>query len=138
MPPLRERKEDIPLLFEHFLQKYNEENSRDIQFPDEKFISLLMEYNWPGNIRELENTVQRCVLLTDSKTLSKNVLPPEILNVKKFQKRGNFNELVDNFKKEILLAALERNDWVQKKASEELELKATTFSELMKRLNIKK
>ncbi|MEN8223424.1 MAG: sigma-54 dependent transcriptional regulator [Acidobacteriota bacterium] len=138
LPPLRERREDIPILFEHFLDKYNKENDKNINKPDEKFIKLLMDYDWPGNIRELENTVQRCVLLTDSKTLSKSIIPPEILNIKKFQKKGNFNELVDNFKKEIILSALERNDWIQKKASEELELKATTFSELMKRLNIKK
>jgi len=138
LPPLRERKEDIPLLFSHFLEKYNKENEKNIAMPDEKFIRILMDYDWPGNIRELENTAQRCVLLTEGKTLTKSVIPPEILNVKKYQKKGNFNELVDNFKKEIILAALERNDWVQKKASEELHLKATTFSELMKRLNIKK
>jgi len=138
LPPLRERKEDIPILFDHFLDKYNKENEKSIKKPDEKFIKLLMEYDWPGNIRELENTAQRCVLLTDGKTLTKNIIPPEILNVKSYQKKGNFNELVDNFKKEIILSALERNNWVQKKASEELELKATTFSELMKRLNIKK
>jgi len=138
LPPLRERKEDIPILFDHFLNKYNSENDKNINKPDENFIKFLMDYDWPGNIRELENTVQRCVLLTDGKNLSKNIIPQEILNVKKFQKKGNFNELVDKFKKEILLSALERNDWVQKKASEELELKATTFSELMKRLKIKK
>ncbi len=138
LPPLRERKEDIPILFDHFLKKYNAENDKNINKPDEKFVKTLMDYDWPGNIRELENTVQRCVLLSDGKNLSRNILPPEILNVKKFEKKGNFNELVDKFKKEILVSALERNDWVQKKASEELELKATTFSELMKRLNIKK
>ncbi len=138
LPPLRERKEDIQILFEHFLEKYNKENDKNINKPDEKFYKILMEYDWPGNIRELENTAQRCVLLTEGKTLTKNILPQEILNVKAFQKKGNFNELVDNFKKEIILSALERNNWVQKKASEELELKATTFSELMKRLNIKK
>ncbi len=138
LPPLRERKEDIPLLFEFFLNKYNQENSKEIKYPDEKLVKYLMEYDWPGNIRELENIVQRCVLLTHKKTISKSVIPPEIINVKQFRKKGNFNDLVDNFKKEIILSALERNDWVQKKASEELELKATTFSELMKRLNIKK
>ena len=138
LPPLRERKEDIPILFDFFLDKYNRENNKNIGTPNEKIISLLMEYDWPGNIRELENTVQRCVLLSKGKVLTKNSLPPEILNRKMIRKKGNFNELIDSYKKEIILSALKRNDWVQKKASEELELKATTFSELMKRLNIKR
>ncbi len=138
LPPLRERKEDIPILFDFFLNKYNLENNKNIKPPDEKFMKYLIDYDWPGNVRELENAVNRCVLLTKGTNLTKSTLTPEILNTRRIQKRGNFNDLVDNFKKEIILSALERNDWVQKKASEELELKATTFSELMKRLNIKK
>ncbi|MEN8154021.1 MAG: sigma-54 dependent transcriptional regulator [Acidobacteriota bacterium] len=138
LPPLRARKEDISLLFEHFLNKYNKENEKKVKFPDPKFIKSLMDYDWPGNIRELENTAQRAVLLSTGDKISTNILPSEILNVRKYERKGNFNELVDNFKKQIILESLDRNNWVQKKASEELQLKATTLSELMKRLEIKK
>lgn len=138
LPPLRERKEDIPILFEHFLEKYNKENKKNIKKPDSKFIKSLIDYDWPGNIRELENIAQRAVLLSNGDKITSAILPPEILNVRKIERKGNFNELVDNFKKQIILESLDRNNWVQKKASEELQLKATTLSELMKRLEIKK
>ena len=97
-----------------------------------------MDYDWPGNIRELENTAQRAVLLSNGDKITSTILPPEILKVRKIERKGNFNELVDNFKKQVIMESLDRNNWVQKKASEELQLKATTLSELMKRLEIKK
>jgi len=138
LPPLRERREDIPLLFDHFLRKYSKENDKMITEIDTKFTKALMDYDWPGNIRELENIVQRSVLLSNNGKLSKDILPPEIISSKVIKRKGNFNELVDEYKRQIIIDSLKRNDWIQKKSSEELGLKATTLSELMKRLNIKK
>lgn len=139
LPPLKERKEDIPLLAEHFLAKYAAENNKTIKGMDTKYLKHLMDYYWPGNIRELENTIIRSVLLTTSETLTPNLLPPEILgNSRKETKKGTFNERVDELKRELILEALKNNNWVQKNAAKDLDLKATTLSELMKRLNIQK
>ncbi len=65
LPPLRERKEDIPLLVEHFLKRYNEENDRRIQGVTPEAMEMLMGYDWPGNVRQLENVIQRAVVLAD-------------------------------------------------------------------------
>lgn len=139
LPPLRERKEDIPLLVEHFAKKYAVENSREIPIIEPKFIKHLMDYQWPGNIRELENVVHRGVILSPDNVLSPQSLPPELLEKNGGNsKKGNFNERVDDFKRQLIIEALDHNDWVQKNAAEELQLKPTTLSELMKRLSIQK
>jgi two-component system response regulator PilR (NtrC family) len=139
LPPLRERKEDIPLLVEHFAQKYAEENSREFPKIEPGFVKHLMNYQWPGNIRELENVVHRGVILSPDNILSPQSLPPELLEKKGgSSKKGNFNDRVDDFKRQLIIEALDHNNWIQKNAAEELELKPTTLSELMKRLSIQK
>lgn len=69
LPLLKERKEDIPLLTDFFVEKYAKENNRNIKRVDEEVISLLMDYNWPGNVRELENTIERAVVICKDKTI---------------------------------------------------------------------
>jgi transcriptional regulator with PAS, ATPase and Fis domain len=79
LPPLRERKEDIPLLAQHFLDKYGEENAkRDMELTAEAF-DLLSEYDWPGNVRELERVIERAVVLAGSDSLELDDLPPALL-----------------------------------------------------------
>lgn len=139
LPPLRERKEDIPLLAEYFVKKYSEENKKEIKSTDPVFLKHLMDYNWPGNIRELENAIVRSVILAGGDVLHPDLLPGEILGTTKpTLKKGSFYERIDELKRELILDALERHNWVQKFASSELGLKATTLSELMKRLNIQR
>lgn len=139
LPPLRERKEDVPLLAEHFLKKYSKENNKNINNIDNKLMKYLLNYNWPGNIRELENTLQRGVILSTSNTLTYDLLPTEIIESdSKNILKGSFNEQIDEYKKQLIIQALEKNNWVQKSACKSLGLKPTTFSELMKRLNIHK
>jgi len=139
LPLLKERKEDIPLLADHFLAKYAAENNKVIKKIDAKFMKHLMDFHWPGNIRELENAVLRAVILATSDTLTADLLPEEILgSTRKEVKKGNFYERVDELKRELIQEALRNNNWVQKNAAKELGLKATTLSELMKRLNIQK
>ncbi|NIM12014.1 MAG: response regulator [Candidatus Aminicenantes bacterium] len=139
LPPLRERKEDIPLLAEHFIKKYAKENNKQIQGMDKKFLKYLMDYDWPGNVRELENAIIRAIILTNNETLIPDLLPNEVKGAyQQSPKKGSFYERIDALKRQFILESLERNNWVQKNASKELGLKATTLSELMKRLNIQK
>ncbi|MCU0286139.1 MAG: sigma-54 dependent transcriptional regulator [Acidobacteria bacterium] len=138
LPPLKERKEDIPLLADHFMQKYAEENNKVIAGMDTNFMKCLMDYHWPGNIRELENALIRSVLLAPTDMLTADLLPEEILGARKITNRkGDFYERLDELKRELILEALRENEGVQKNAAQALGLKATTLSELMKRLNIK-
>lgn len=79
IPPLRERKEDIPLLAHHFLERYSSKNSRGIRGITKGTMELLMDYRWPGNVRELENTIERAVILTRESEIIPSDLPADIL-----------------------------------------------------------
>lgn len=85
LPPLRERRDDIPLLVEHFLRRYNEENGRRLQAVTPEAMELLTRYHWPGNVRELENTIERAVVLADPEAewLTPDLLPSSITAVAK-------------------------------------------------------
>lgn len=80
MPAIRERKEDIPILIQYFLQKYCVENNKPLLNISDDVLDNLTSYNWPGNIREIKNTIERMVILSDGKTIDKNLMPPEIEN----------------------------------------------------------
>jgi DNA-binding NtrC family response regulator len=139
LPPLRERKEDIPLLAEVFLIKFARENKKAIKGISPKFLRQLMDYNWPGNIRELQNAMLRAVLLSNADTLEPDVLTPEILGVCDQRVAiGGFNEKVDAFKRQLIIETMEENQWVQRKAAADLQLNPSTLYELIKRLRIEK
>jgi DNA-binding NtrC family response regulator len=140
LPPLRDRKEDIPILAETFVKRFSRENKKPVKGMSEKFFRQLMEYNWPGNIRELQNAMLRAVLLSQNDVLTPDALPPEILSKKSQQRKekGSFNDQIDAFKRQIIIETLDENSWIQKKAAEELQLKPSTLYELIKRLGIKK
>jgi DNA-binding NtrC family response regulator len=139
LPPLRERKEDIPLLADAFMKNFAKENKKIIKGMSPKFLRLLMDYSWPGNIRELQNAMLRAVLLSNAEILTPEALTPEILGVRNQRLEvGGFNEKVDAFKRQLLIQTLEKNNWVQKKAAEDLQLKPSTLYELIKRLGIGK
>jgi two-component system response regulator PilR (NtrC family) len=141
LPPLRERREDIPVLAETFLKRFCRENKKPIKSMSQKFLRLLMEYNWPGNIRELQNAILRAVLLSPGDSLSMDVLPAEILAKKSVPppgEQGSFNDRVDAFKRRLIIETLEEHSWIQKKAAAGLRLKPSTLNELIKRLGIQK
>ncbi len=142
LPPLRARKEDIPLLVKHFIELYNTENQKQVEGVSEDVMEILMEYDWPGNVRELENVLERAVVLCKSRVITREALPSFLLTGKKIMFEGLDNASLDlkektaEFQKKLILTALEKSGGVQKKAAQMLGLKPTTLNEMIKRLKI--
>jgi DNA-binding NtrC family response regulator len=146
LPPLRERKEDIPLLVEHFFQKYCAENSK----PPRRFLpeamQLIVDYDWPGNVRELENTVERAVILAPSAEVGPDLLPENILrDGKKYwrffpspngQTQASLFEILDECERRIIGDMLERTRGNQTEAAERFQVPLSTLNQKIKRLNI--
>ena len=126
LPPLRGRREDIPLLIEHFLEKFNNQNDKKVHLSNE-VIALLTHYDWPGNVRELENCIERLVVLAEDEKVTFKTIPPAIQNyfndIKTVtppvstDKRGSFTEKMQGMEQEALKKALDRAGWVQAKAA---------------------
>ena len=142
LPPLRERTEDIPLLVHHFLKVYGEENNKEILGLSDDVWEILENYDWPGNVRELENAIERAVVLTQTKLITKDLLPPSLLKKSSLLPVSNnnsslgFKEQIENYQKKIIIDALHRANGIQKKAALLLKIKPTTLNAMIKRLNI--
>jgi Nif-specific regulatory protein len=108
IPPLRERKSDIILLVDHFIEKYATLNHKKIQRISTPAIDLLMAYHWPGNVRELENCIERAVLLSTDEVIHSNHLPPSLQSAESTNTRlhTTLKEAMDNLERELILDAL--------------------------------
>lgn len=146
LPALRERKEDIPLLTDHFIHLLCKENERSECFLDPIVLKFFIEYDWPGNVRELENILERAVVLAPQEgQITEDLLPQELIesysaNQGKFtllENGASLKDLVSEYEKGLIRTALEKTDWNQKKAAHLLSVNATTLNEKMKRLKIK-
>jgi len=143
LPPLRERTEDIPLLADHFMRKYCQENDKELCHLDPAALRVLMDHDWPGNVRELENAIERAVVLVPETIVTADLFPRNIvssgsLSTARIPENGSsLKERVSNYERSIILSALAKTDWNQKKAAELLSVNATTLNEKLKRLNIK-
>lgn len=144
IPPLRERREDIPLLVNFFVKKYGEINSKKIDGVDQTALEYLMNYHWPGNVRELENVVESMVVLSETNILTKDDIPlekrytsiPFLYNL--LELNGvSLKDKTEQLKEYLLLKALKKANGVQKKAAQLLGMKSTTFNEMLKRLDLK-
>ncbi len=141
IPPLRERTEDIPLLAEYFIKKYSQENQRSGLYIEPSAMKMLMDYDWPGNVRELENVIERAVVLSPGNSIAAELLPKNISmsyhgNIS-LQGNISLKQRVEDFEKGLILAALEKTEWNQKRAAQLLSVNATTLSEKLKRLGIR-
>ncbi len=144
LPPLRERKEDIPLLVKHFIDLSSRENNKTIEGVTEDVLEILENYDWPGNVRELENLIERAVVLTKSKLITRNTLPLFLLDgetpdgeIENGGEKGrSFKQKTQDYQRRIILNALRRAKGVQKLAARSLGLKPTTLNEMIKRLKI--
>lgn len=128
LPALRERKEDIPLLAEHFLNKYNRENSKSLSLSPE-VLAIFMDYDWPGNVRELENTIERVVVMSAGKIIRAADLPLNIRESRRRTWKGTARQdvlpsAIRDIEKERITEALETSGWVQAKAARLLGLTA--------------
>ncbi len=121
LPPLRERREDIPLLAEHFLKKYNDENRRSVVISP-GVLNVFVEYEWPGNVRELENTIERLVVMSGKPVLAVSDLPLNIRDQSMKSRYGIHSKdalvtTIEDMEKSKILEVLRRTGWVQAKAA---------------------
>jgi two-component system response regulator PilR (NtrC family) len=145
LPPLRDRKEDIPLLVQHFLEKYGAENARGGLEITPAALDVLSDYDWPGNIRELENTIERAVVLATGSRIDTDLIPENIRTNRSFRlpqinvppEGIPFREVVSDFEKSLIESTLEAAGGVQKRAAELLQIKPTTLNEMIKRYDIR-
>jgi len=132
LPPLRERREDIPLLIDHFLKRFNDRHSRSIKGITSEARDVLIKHDYPGNVRELENVIERAVVLTRGDYISKEDLPLSSAGTDIVQEK-RMKDTVGALEKKMITGALINADWIQTKAASALGL-----SERMLRYKIKK
>jgi DNA-binding NtrC family response regulator len=154
LPSLRERKEDIPLLAEHFFNYYCRENNKFLDSSGQSTLNfqpealqVLMEHNWPGNVRELENVVERAVVLAAEASVPVDVLPDALLQANGIRlNRGDgaplppdasLFEIVNDYERRVIIERLEQFGWSQTEAAESLHVPLSTLNQKIKRLDIK-
>ncbi len=145
IPSLRERIADVPLLAEHFLEKYIDGTSKRIKGFSTEALELMKLYQWPGNVRELENCVERGVVLCDSSVIKADDLPPVVVNhsqAKTLQlsssigEKVTLSEAMEEPEKQVISAALEANDFNRKATAEQLDINRTTLYKKMKKYDL--
>ena len=137
IPPLRERKEDIPLLIDFFLKKYNTKHKKNVKGVTREARDMLMKYDYPGNVRELENITERAVVLTRGDYISKEDLPVFSGETKAFLEK-NMKDTVETIERSMIQEALISSDWVQTKAASILGLSERMLRYKIKKYNITK
>jgi DNA-binding NtrC family response regulator len=142
LPPLRQRKEDIPLLVEFFLRKYAEENQRPAHTVTPEAFRPLLNYSWPGNVRELENVVERAVVLSSGTTIGPELLPDHVVGrgttLPLIENRADASlfDVMEDCERHIIGDMLEKCSWNQTEAAERFHVPLSTLNQKIKRLNI--
>jgi DNA-binding NtrC family response regulator len=132
LPPLRERKDDIPLLAHHFVKKYARNKRENVSRISREALKLLMDYDWPGNVRELENAIQHAIALTQDDTILPSTFPPRVQSgVSSFQDRTDEMSL-QKLKRTYILQVLEECSWDREKAAKILEISRATLYRKLK------
>jgi DNA-binding NtrC family response regulator len=145
LPPLRQRKEDIPALAQHFVDKYVQENSKQVEAVTPEALQIFMDYDWPGNVRELENVIERGVVLSTGPSIGPELVPEQVRTSPGFfhippvsvpPEGINLREVIAGFERRIIESTLDATGGVQKDAARLLGLKPTTLNEMIKRHGI--
>jgi DNA-binding NtrC family response regulator len=142
LPPLRSRREDIPLLANHFLEFYANENGFEPRKLSADALRALVDYDWPGNVRELENAIERGVVLSSGPVIGADLLPGQI-NGRSFQDdllnhnpNASLFDILEDIERRIIIEKLERCNGNQTEAAEQFHVPLSTLNQKIKRLNI--
>jgi DNA-binding NtrC family response regulator len=142
LPPLRSRPEDIPLLVNHFLNKFSLENSKSARQISPEALRPLVDYGWPGNVRELENAMERAVVLSNGPIVGLDLLPDSIVGLgspaRLTEHRSDVSlfEIVEDYERRLIVDILEKCNWNQTDAAERFHVPLSTLNQKIKRLNI--
>ncbi len=142
LPPLRQRKEDIPLLAGFFLNRYSEENERPTRRITPEGLRPLLTYSWPGNVRELENVIERAVVLSAGVEVGPELLPDQIAGrataFSALERRTDASlfDIMEDCERQIIVEMLEKCNWNQTDAAERFHIPLSTLNQKIKRLNI--
>ncbi len=137
LPPLRRREGDVFILLNHFLEYFNNQYSKSISgfFPEAE--NVLRAHNWPGNIRELRNCVERAVIFCDGENISEEDLPSQYLEYSNFSKQEDIESIMDNHNRKAIFKALQENHGAKQKAADALNINRRTLYNRMKKLGLK-
>jgi DNA-binding NtrC family response regulator len=142
LPPLRQRKEDIPLLAGFFLNRYSQENERPTRRITPEALRPLLTYSWPGNVRELENVIERAVVLSAGVEVGPDLLPDQIAGrataFSALERRSDASlfDIMEDCERQIIVEMLEKCNWNQTDAAERFHIPLSTLNQKIKRLNI--
>jgi two-component system response regulator AtoC len=139
LPPLRDRKEDIPELVQYFIHRFAQESKRDISRISDEALARLVSYDWPGNVRELANVIERAVVIGRSPVIQQVDLPLEILVTRSQQAENanlSYQEATNRYRRELIMKTLQQTNWNRSAAAKLLGLERSYFLKLMKALDI--
>ena len=142
LPPLRSRREDIPLLASHFLKRFSEENGLPVRMLSSDAIRALVDYDWPGNVRELENIIERGVVLSSGQTINSDLLPGHLTgrsyssSLLEHDPNASLFDIIEDIERRIIIDKLERCNWNQTEAAEQFRIPLSTLNQKIKRYKI--
>ncbi len=142
LPPLRQRREDIPLLVDFFIRKFAAENEKTVRQLSPEALRMLLDYAWPGNVRELENTIERAVVLSWGPVIGPELLPDHIsgrgpgLQILSNRSDASLFDIMEECERRIINDMLEKCNWNQTEAAEQFHIPHSTLNQKIKRLNI--
>ena len=145
VPPLRERKADISRLANHFLEYFCSKESRETKRLDDESMQAITDYPWPGNVRELKNLIERVVIMSPGKTITRSQLPQTINNNRQMNTKeqtaicptsSNFRTAKEEFEKEFLIQKLDENDWNISRTAESVEIERSNLHRKIKAYGI--
>ena len=142
LPPLRSRMEDVPLLVNHFLNRFSEENGLPMRHFTAEAMRPLLSYSWPGNVRELENVIERAVVLSSGTNIGMDLLPDSILGdgsmpvLTEESINASLFDIMEDCERRVIVTMLEKCGWNQTEAAERFRIPLSTLNQKIKRLNI--